>query len=108
MAEAVIRTRMNGLTLSAGPLPPRGAVRRRFGIPPDAPFVLALGRIGHEQRATSTSSMRCCPSIHADLLIAGPNADDGALDAEARHPGGMPGSTSTRWDSGGGKNLLAR
>jgi glycosyltransferase involved in cell wall biosynthesis len=78
IAERRIRTRLNGLTLPARGLPVRGTIRARFRIPPAAPLVLALGRIARKKGLLDlVRAVSPLPSVH--LLIAGPDAGDGAL-----------------------------
>jgi glycosyltransferase involved in cell wall biosynthesis len=73
-----IRTRMNGITFRAGEIPPRGEIRRRVGVPLDAPMVLSIGRISRTKGLTelvrAVSPLR---SVH--VLIAGPDDRDGTL-----------------------------
>lgn len=62
------------------PLPERGALRARFGIPPDRPLVLSLGRIAAKKGLLElTAALSRLPDVH--LLVAGPDDRDGTLDA---------------------------
>jgi glycosyltransferase involved in cell wall biosynthesis len=73
-----IRTRMNGITLPVSELPPRGEIRRRVGVPMDAPLVLSLGRIARKKGLTElVRAVSALRSVH--VLIAGPDDNDGTL-----------------------------
>lgn len=81
-----VHVRPNGVDVDGLlPLSPRGSLRRRLGIPPDAPLVLALGRITAKKGLLGLAqALERLPSVWA--LVAGPDDGDGTLQAllEAR------------------------
>jgi glycosyltransferase involved in cell wall biosynthesis len=79
VSEFMVRTRPNGVAFEdLLPLPRRGDAREAFGIPPDAPLVLTLARIG---------AIKGLPTFARSLeelkdvwwLLAGPDERDGTL-----------------------------
>jgi glycosyltransferase involved in cell wall biosynthesis len=79
-----IRVRFNGVHLDGlFPLPDRGALRERLGIPDDVPLLLTVGRIaaikGLEHVAEAMARL---PWAH--WLVAGPDEGDGTLEALRR------------------------
>jgi glycosyltransferase involved in cell wall biosynthesis len=76
-----VRVRPNGVSFDdLWPLPERGPLRERLGIPTDVPLVLTLARLGAIKRLpTLVRAMSVLPSTH--LLIAGPDEGDGTLES---------------------------
>ena len=76
-----IQLRPNGVDLEdLLPLPPRGALRRRLGIPAHVPLVLALGRIARKKGLLDLArALAALDGIRA--LVVGPDAADGTLEA---------------------------
>jgi glycosyltransferase involved in cell wall biosynthesis len=79
--EDRIRVRPNGVDLDdLLPLPARGAMRKRLGIPADAPLVVTLARIGAiKGLPVMARSLRDLPGVW--WLLAGPDERDGTLGA---------------------------
>lgn len=77
--DGLVVVRANGVeTGDLLPLPPRGRLRLRLGIPDDAPLVLALGRITAKKGLADL--VRAAGSLDgAWLLVAGPDQGDGTL-----------------------------
>jgi glycosyltransferase involved in cell wall biosynthesis len=78
-----IQMRLNGITVP--PPAPRssGRIRARLAIPPNAPLVLALGRITRKKALPDlVEAVSRLPTVY--LLIAGPDANDGTLSAVRR------------------------
>lgn len=78
VAQRRIRTRRNGLNIDTRDLPARGTIRQRYGVPPEAPLVLALGRLARKKGLIDLAhAVMAIPAVH--VLIAGPDARDGTL-----------------------------
>lgn len=76
-----IRVRPNGVDFDGLlPLPARGAMRKRLGIPTDAPLVVTLARIGAiKGLPVMARSLKDLPGVW--WLLAGPDERDGTLTA---------------------------
>jgi glycosyltransferase involved in cell wall biosynthesis len=76
-----IRVRPNGVDFDGLlPLPPRGVMRTRLGIPTDAPLVVTLARIGAiKGLPVMARSLKDLPGVW--WLLAGPDERDGTLRA---------------------------
>ena len=73
-----VRVRPNGISMPTE-MPRRGHLRARLDIPIDAPLVLAVGRIAHGKGLGElVKAVSGHPFVH--LMIAGPDAGDGALE----------------------------
>ena len=75
-----IRLRPNGVDVDELlPLPPRGGMRRRLGIPADVSLVLSVGRITAKKGLLEL--VRAVAALDgAWAVIAGPDSGDGTLD----------------------------
>jgi glycosyltransferase involved in cell wall biosynthesis len=78
---ARVRVRPNGVSYEGlWPLPERGPLRERLGIPGDVSLVVALARLSAIKRLPKlVQAVAGSPAMH--LLIAGPDEDDGTLAA---------------------------
>jgi glycosyltransferase involved in cell wall biosynthesis len=73
-----VRVRPNGVSFEGlWPLPVRGPLRQRFGIPPDVPLVVTLARLATIKRLPILVESLASTPFHA--LIAGPDEGDGTL-----------------------------
>jgi glycosyltransferase involved in cell wall biosynthesis len=80
VSRDLIRVRPNGVsTDDLLPLPSRGALRKRLGIPVDVPLVLSLGRIAAIKGLT-TLAHAVSRTPEAWLLVVGPDEGDGTLE----------------------------
>jgi len=79
----------NGLDLGEfSPLPPRGAVRRRLGIPPDRPVVVYLGQLSPRKGVEHlVAAFRQDPPAGAALVIGGNDMGAGATARAQLDPG---------------------
>lgn len=72
----------NGVRLSSSPLT-RSEARQRLGIPPDAPLLVAVGRLSPQKNhAVLLQVLAQCPAVH--LAIVGDGELRGDLEALAR------------------------
>jgi glycosyltransferase involved in cell wall biosynthesis len=78
---ARVLVRPNGVSFDGlWPLPERGPLRERLGIPDDVSLVVALARLSTIKRLpTLAQAVAASPPLH--LLIAGPDEQDGTLAA---------------------------
>jgi glycosyltransferase involved in cell wall biosynthesis len=76
-----VRVRPNGVSFEGlWPLPERGPLRERLHIPADVPLVVTLARLAAiKGLPTLVRAVRLFPLTH--LLIAGPDENDGTLEA---------------------------
>lgn len=85
------QVRPNGVSFDRlWPLPERGPLRLRLGIPTDAPLVVTLARLSAIKRLpTLVRAVGVSPPMN--LLIAGPDQEDGTLTSirEAAHDPGV-------------------
>jgi glycosyltransferase involved in cell wall biosynthesis len=85
-----IRIRPNGITLPPSDAHRDDFIRKRFGVPMEAPLVLTIGRIARVKGLFDlVESVSRLPGAH--LLIAGPDARDGTLPALVRRTSGLGG-----------------
>lgn len=76
-----VLVRANGIDVpSLLPLPPRGGLRIRLGIPPTAPLILSIGRLAAAKGLVNLAeAISKLPGVWG--LIAGPDEGDGTLNA---------------------------
>ncbi len=85
-----IRIRPNGITLPPSDAHRDDCIRKRFGVPMEAPLVLTIGRIARVKGLFDlVESVSRLPGAH--LLIAGPDARDGTFPALVRRTSGLGG-----------------
>jgi glycosyltransferase involved in cell wall biosynthesis len=78
--QGQVRLRANGVQVDdLLPLPPRGALRERLGIPMDVPLVLSLGRIAAIKGLT-TLAHALSGSRDVWVVVVGPDEGDGTLE----------------------------